>query len=39
VEPCDGKCVGHCLEGCLLSPEKRLEIQHRSGVSDAPSLR
>jgi len=39
VEPCDGKCVGHCLEGCLLSPDKRLEIQCQSGTSNALSPR
>lgn len=27
MEPCEGNCVGHCLEGCLLTPERRLEIQ------------
>ncbi len=27
VEPCEGNCVDHCLEGCLLSPEKRREVQ------------
>lgn len=30
VEPCEGNCVGHCLEGCLLSPEKRDEVRRRN---------
>lgn len=30
MEPCDGKCTGHCLEGCLLTPERRGEIRFRN---------
>jgi cation diffusion facilitator family transporter len=27
IEPCDGDCVGSCLEGCLLTVEGRLEVK------------
>jgi cation diffusion facilitator family transporter len=30
VEPCEGNCVDHCLAGCLLTPDKRREIQRRN---------
>ncbi|NPU84644.1 MAG: cation transporter [Syntrophaceae bacterium] len=39
VEPCNGDCVGHCLEGCLLSPDKRREIQRKNGRGDAAAIR
>jgi cation diffusion facilitator family transporter len=30
IEPCDGDCVGSCLEGCLSTEEKRLQIKFLS---------
>lgn len=30
IEPCDGKCFGHCLEGCLLTEEERQLMPHKS---------
>lgn len=29
IEPCNGKCVARCLEGCLLSESERRAIQRR----------
>lgn len=29
VEPCDGNCVGDCLEGCLLPEKERLNIKKK----------
>lgn len=26
IEPCDGRCPQHCLEGCLLDPKEREQI-------------
>jgi cation diffusion facilitator family transporter len=39
VEPCDGECVGHCLEGCLLTAEKRSEIRQTRSRSGAAVTR
>ncbi|PKN70476.1 MAG: cation transporter [Deltaproteobacteria bacterium HGW-Deltaproteobacteria-12] len=33
VEPCDGNCDDNCREGCLLSEEKRREIQKQINVT------
>ena len=29
IEPCDGDCVGNCLEGCLLTDEARRTVARR----------
>jgi cation diffusion facilitator family transporter len=29
IEPCDGDCEGNCLQGCLLSEQRRREQQQR----------
>jgi cation diffusion facilitator family transporter len=30
IEPCDGVCADHCLEGCLLPETERLEMRGRT---------
>jgi cation diffusion facilitator family transporter len=32
IEPCEGTCLPHCVNGCLLSTEERLEV--RSACND-----
>ena len=29
IEPCDGDCVGNCLEGCLLTEESRRMVARK----------
>ncbi len=37
VEPCDGSCRPACLEGCLLTAQRRAEIQAQHGRTGTPS--
>jgi len=32
VEPCLGRCPPRCLAGCLLTPERRAQVQAENGV-------
>ena len=30
TEPCDGKCVGNCLDGCLLPEKDRNDVMQKN---------
>ncbi|MDQ5987808.1 MAG: Ferrous-iron efflux pump FieF [Syntrophus sp. SKADARSKE-3] len=36
VEPCDGECIGHCLDGCLLPVDVRQGLQLSRGWCHIP---
>lgn len=36
TEPCDGKCVGHCLTGCLLTEKERENVLRERNNTVSP---